>query len=268
MYFASNIKTLRNRRELTQEEVSTSLNIKRSTLGGYENNIAQPSLEMLMEFASFYKISIDDLLRVDLSKLPDDKLNKIEQNLEQFIKGSKLRVLASTVDKENKDNVELVPLKAVAGYTNGYADPEFISTLPSFQIPFLSRDRKYRAFQIKGDSMLPIKNGSYIIAEFVQNWYEVKDGEAHIILTKDDGIVFKIVYPAIKTKRKLLLKSLNASYEPYEINISEVVEMWKFTNYISAELPEADISQDDLRNTVFQLSKDVKEIKKAIKTNL
>ena len=114
--------------------------------------------------------------------------------------------------------------------------------------------------------MLPIKNGSYIIAEFVPNWYEVKDGEAHIILTKDDGIVFKIVYPAIKTKRKLLLKSLNAEYEPYEIVISDVVEMWKFTNYISAELPEADITQDELRNTVYQLWKDVKAIKQAIKT--
>ena len=266
MYFSSNIKLLRNRRELTQEEVSAFLDIKRSTLGGYETGIAQPSLEMVIEFASFYKITIDDLLKVDLSKLPDEKLNKIEQNMEQFIKGSKLRVLASTIDKENKENIELVPLKAIAGYTNGYSDPEFINTLPTFQIPFLSRDRKYRAFQIKGDSMLPIKNGSYIVAEFVQNWYEVKDGEAHIILTKDDGIVFKIVYPAIKTKRKLLLKSLNAEYQPYEINITDVVEMWKFTNYISAELPEADISQDDLRNTVYQLGKDMKEIKRAIKT--
>ena len=78
--------------------------------------------------------------------------------------------------------------------------------------------------------------------------------------------MFKIVYPAIKTKRKLLLKSLNAAYIPYEINITDVVEIWKFTNYISAELPEADITQDDLRNTVNQLSKDVREIKKYVKT--
>ncbi len=266
MYFSNNIKVLRNRRNMTQEEVSTALNIKRSTLGGYENEVAQPSLEMVMAFATYYNISIDDLLRVDLSKLPDDQLEKVEQNLDQFIKGTKMRVLTSTVDKENNENVELVPLKAVAGYTNGYSDPEFISSLPSFQIPFLSRDRKYRAFQIKGDSMLPIKSGSYIIAEFVQNWYEVKDGEAHIILTRDEGVVFKIIYPAIKSKRKLLLKSLNAEYAPYEINITDVVELWKFTNYISAELPEADISQDDLRNTVYQLGKDVMEIKKAIKS--
>ena len=264
MYLSTNIKLLRNRRDFTQDEVAAALNIKRSTLGGYENGIAQPNLETLIEFSKFYRVSIDDLLKIDLNKLPDDKLDKMEKNFEQFINGNKLRIIATTVDSDNKENVELVPVKAVAGYTNGYCDPEFIKTLPTFQIPFLSRDRKYRTFQITGDSMLPIKDGSYIITEYVDNWYEIKDGEAYIILTQDDGIVFKVAFNAIKSKRKLLLKSLNPVYKPYEINIGDVKEVWKFTNYISNEIPQPDLSKEDLVNTVYQLSKDVKEIKKTI----
>ena len=41
------------------------------------------------------------------------------------------------VDSKNRDNIELVPVKAKAGYTAGYNDPEFISSLPTFQLPFL-----------------------------------------------------------------------------------------------------------------------------------
>lgn len=86
-------------------------------------------------------------------------------------------------------------------------------------MPFLSDDRKYRAFQIEGDSMLPIKSGSYVIGEFVQDWDGVKDGDACIILTENDGAVFKIIYNQIRKKQNLLLKSLNPLFAPYEVKI-------------------------------------------------
>ncbi len=48
MYFDSNIKLLRKRKKLTQDEVANSLKMKRSTLSGYENRVAQPGLEVLL----------------------------------------------------------------------------------------------------------------------------------------------------------------------------------------------------------------------------
>ena len=44
MYFASNIKFLRKRRGRTQDDVAFALNLKRSTLSGYENGVAQPGM--------------------------------------------------------------------------------------------------------------------------------------------------------------------------------------------------------------------------------
>ena len=44
MYFASNIKILRKRKGRTQDEAAIGLNLKRSTLSGYENGIAQPAI--------------------------------------------------------------------------------------------------------------------------------------------------------------------------------------------------------------------------------
>jgi len=105
-------------------------------------------------------------------------------------------------------------------------------------MPFLQKDRKYRAFQLDGDSMLPIPDKSYVVGEYVQNLSLLKDGSAYIIVTRDEGVVFKVVYNQVRKRKKLLLRSLNPAYDPYEIDIEQVMEAWKFINYFSAEIPD------------------------------
>ena len=195
MHFATNIKLLRKRRHRTQDVVSGELGFSRSTLNSYENGIViNPTIESLISSSKYFRVSIDTLIKTDLSNLSESQLSENERGYDVYLTGGKLRVLATTIDSLIRENIEVVPLKAKAGYTAGYNDPQFISGLPTFQLPFLSSERKYRAFQIDGDSMLPIPHGSWIIAEFVQDWRDVKDGSAYIVVTKDEGIVFKIVF--------------------------------------------------------------------------
>ena len=54
-------------------------------------------------------------------------------------------------------------------------------------------------------------------------------------------------------------------YEPYEISVKEVVEVWKFVNYISAELPEPNLSKDQLTDTVLNLQREVSRIKNVLR---
>src|SRR5690606_6638463 len=140
------------------------------------------------------------LLRTDLTKPSGANLVRRTD-----LSGASLRVLATTVDANNMENVELVPLKARAGYTSGYADPDFIRVLPAFQLPFLSPNRKYRTFPIIGDSMPPVADGSWVTGEYLQNWNFILNGHPYIVITKDDGIVFKIVYNQIEKNGSLLL---------------------------------------------------------------
>lgn len=238
IFLAGNIKFLRNRLKQSQQQLADNVGITRSQLASYEAGNTSPSLEPLMALAAHFKLTIDTMLTVDLSKIGELQLRQLESGEDIYISGGKLRVLATTVDPENRENIELVPIKARAGYTAGYNDPEFVRSLPVFQLPFLSQDRKYRAFQIEGDSMLPIKHGSYVIGEFVQNWRALKDGEAVIVITKDEGAVFKIIYLPQQRKNQVLLKSLNPLYEPYEMDMQEILEVWKFKYYFSAEMPD------------------------------
>ena len=227
MYFDSNIKLLRKRRKLTQDEVAEQLSMKRSTLSGYENRVAQPGLDVLLLFSSYYKISVDTILKVDLGKLSETQLRQLEHGEDVFLKGGNLRILASTVDTENQENIELVPVKAQAGYTNGFADPEYISELQVFQLPFLSEEKRPRNFTTG--------RSPDTRTDMWENLIE-KEG-------------------------KVILYSLNPLYEPYDIHVSEIREIWKFVHFISHEIPDPVIPENQLVRTVAGLKQDLDRIK-------
>jgi len=264
MYFTSNLKLLRKHRGKTQDELSFILGMKRSTLSGYENNIAQPGIDSLIKISAYFRISIDTLIKVDLSKLTLNQLYQLENGQDVYITGENLRVLATTINSDNDENIELVPEKAKAGYKNGFADPEYIGALPVFQLPFLSRNKKYRTFQINGDSMDPIPDQSWITGEFIQDWNNILSGDAYIILSLNDGIVFKIAENKLKSDGKLILYSLNPAYEPFDIHVKDIREVWKFVHYISSEIPEPVSRNHGILKTVTSLKHDMEVIKRKI----
>jgi len=264
MHFAHNIKLLRKRRNRTQDELAHTLGMKRSTLSGYENEVAEPSIQALMSFSKYFGVAVDTLIRINLDSLSESQLSELERGNDIYLRGSKLRVLATTVDDENEENIELVNEKAKAGYTNGFADPEFIQQLPTFQLPFLSPSKKYRTFQLSGDSMLPIPDKAWVTGEFLQDWNDILTGEAYVVLTLDDGIVFKITDNLLEKEHKLTLFSLNPVYEPFDANITEIKEVWRFVNYISAEIPDPVTPEEELIKTVANLKHDMDILKKTV----
>ena len=261
MFLASNLKLLRKHKGFSQEEASKSLGLTRSTYSGYENEIAEPGLQNLIAISDFYRVPLDDLIRKDFSKLSKLDWESIAKGVFADLKGNNLRVLTSLVSDENEDVIEMIPEKARAGYTMGYADPDYIKVLPTFQLPFLKKDRKYRSFPISGDSMPPVSQGSHVVAEYLQNWESVKDGKPYIVVTKEDGIVFKILYNQIEKNNSFQLCSSNPLYAPYLVNVNDILEIWKFVNYISPDLPEVEIAQSDLIKSVKGLQKEVHELK-------
>lgn len=262
IFFDSNIKFLRSRKKLTQDQLSTAIEIKRSTLNNYENGISGPSIQSLILLSDYFHIAVDTLLRIDLSKLRESQLYELEHGQNVFLKGSNLRVLATTVDIQNRDNIELVSEKAKAGYTNGYADPEYISELPVFQLPFLSREKKYRTFQISGDSMLPIPDGAWITGEFVQDWNSIKNDELYVVLTLNDGLVFKQLKNQLAECGCFRAISLNKIYEPYDLAATEIREIWKFVHYISKEVSEAQLTDNQVEIQLKILTSEIQALKK------
>jgi len=256
-----NLKLLRKRRKLSQEELANELGLTRSSYSGYENGVAEPNLDNLIKFSSFFNISLDKLIKLDLNEISVFEWDRIDRGIDVDLEGKSVRILAITVDQNNNDNIELVSKQARAGYTTGYADPEFISVLPTFNLPFLTKERKYRTFPIRGDSMPPVSDGSYVIAEYVENWNTIKDGFPHIVVTLDDGIVFKNVYKRLSDSQTFQLCSTNPLFEPYEVHANAIVEIWKFVSYISSDMPTTEFKESDLTKAILDLQVEVKHLK-------
>ena len=261
IYFSENLKYLRKRRGRTQDDVAAALMMKRSTLSGYENKVAQPGIQALMQFSDYFNIAIDTLVKIDLSALSESQMRQLETGFDVYLKGSHLRVLVSTVDAGNRDNIELVPERAKAGYTAGYADPEYIHELPVFQLPFLAADKKYRTFHISGDSMLPIPDGAWVTGAYVQDWLDVKNGEACIVVTLNDGVVFKMVDNQLAQTHQLVLHSLNTLYPAYELPLDNIREIWRFVHYISPQMPDPGNDMVCVTRGIASLQNEVKEIR-------
>ncbi|MGV3588874.1 MAG: XRE family transcriptional regulator [Adhaeribacter sp.] len=254
-----NLKFLRKKNGLTQAQLAEKLNIKRSLIGAYEEGRAEPRLSTLVNIARLFDISLDQLVTNDLGK---NGLALVKEN-NGGPENNKLRVLAITVDKENRENIELVPFKASAGYLNGYADPEFIEELPKFRLPMLNTTGTHRAFEIKGDSMLPIASGTVIIGKFIEDWSSIKDGTPCILVSQQEGVVFKRVYNKMKSDAVLRLHSDNPVYHPYELAVDNIYEIWEAKAYISNSFPIADFSLSKLTSIVMDLQQEVIKLKKA-----
>lgn len=223
---SSNLKFLRKKKSLTQEALAEALGISRSKLAGYELNI-NPPIETLVKISDYLRVSLDILVKEDLSSYTEYKLRELLET-DQFLRGRNLRILATTVDDQGRELIEVVSQRAKASYLAGFSDPEFIAELPRFALPFLPMDKKHRVFQVDGDSMLPIPDGAWIVCEYADDWMAIKDGERYVIVTEQDGVTFKIAYNRIKEEQKLLLCSANPIYVPFEVEIEQVREVWRY----------------------------------------
>ena len=157
-----------------------------------------------------------------------------------FIELGNQRVLFPiTVDSENEDLIEVEPVKTSPGYLAGNAYPEKNEQLDKIKLPFLPTG-KHRAFPIKGDSMLPVKDGSFIVGRYIEDLQDIKNGTTYVLLTKDDGMVYKRVFDQLKLKGSLLLVSDNKEYQPYDVSASDILEVWEFTCAIQTQEYNAD----------------------------
>lgn len=144
------------------------------------------------------------------------------------------------VNQTGNENVIYVPVKARAGYLNGYGDPEFIETLPSFNMPHLTNGT-YRCFEVKGSSMVStFFDGDLVFGKYVEDLKDIKDGRVYVIVSKNNGIVLKRVINRVAERDKLILKSDNkdGNHPTYTINTEDIVEVWYVTMYASKQMPE------------------------------
>lgn len=217
---ATNLRYLRKKQKLSQGELADEFQVARTTMGDYERAKTEPNLDMLVKISKKFDVSIHDLILEDLS------FAELE-----VARNNGLRVLAISVDNENNENIELVDTKAEAGYLDSFNDPEYIRELPKISFPNIPQGT-FRGFEIHGDSMLPMESGSIVLCSYVENIDQIKEDKTYVVVSKENGLVYKRIRKNPE-ENTLILRSDNEAYLPYEIDYTEVAEIWQYYAHLS-----------------------------------
>lgn len=215
---SKNLKFIRRYKKKTQTQMAEQFNISRTTWAGYEKGTSEPNASLLKEISNFAGIKMEDIF-----------LDNIEDAITSnniILNNDNIRILAITVNNEGKQNIELVPIKAIAGYAQNFANPSFIGDLPKFNIPKL-HEGSYRAFEVKGVSMLPINEGDIVVGRYIENVRDIRHKKRHIIILKGEDVLFKRIFNDISDKNKLILVSDNPDFIPFSVHLENVAEIWE-----------------------------------------
>ncbi len=245
-----NIKHLRKKGELSQQQLANVLQIPRTTLGDYERGHTEPNVDMLIKLAQHFQVSIDALLT-----------QKLWHRDLVIINNPDFKVLAISVDEKNRENIEFVNAVAQAGYLDGYQDPDYIKELPKMYFPNIPQG-SYRAFEIQGESMIPLPSGSIVVCSYVERMEEIKNERTYVIATHLDGVVYKRIL-LNPDGSSLTAMSDNPVFPPYKIAFRDIAEIWQYYAHVSfsdarsTEENALDEKISDIQKTVHLLKEKI-----------
>ncbi len=255
MLLSKNLKYLRSEVGMTQSELAAKLGVQRSMISAYEDGRSEPKLSALEVITDTFGVSLDELLHHDM-KVKGRKVNQQKE----------IKILTIAVDDKDNENITMVPQKASAGYLNGFSDPEYMESLPQFHLPNLSKSSTYRAFELSGDSMLPLVSGTIVIGSYIEQLRDIRSGQTYVMVTVTEGVVYKRVFNYLEENGKLFLVSDNEHYKPYEVKAEDVLEVWEAKAFISTDFPNPKdkskpVSLEDISQMILDIKAEITRMK-------
>ncbi|MDT0644315.1 helix-turn-helix transcriptional regulator [Zunongwangia sp. F363] len=213
-YFGKNIRKIRNAKKLSQQAFAETFDLKRGTLGAYEEERSEPRIETIVKIANYFSISIDDLLTKELT---GDKLLKFKDNLP----------LQGTLKNKSFPKVPCIVPASQQDYIQHYDKPYFIEDLPSLCVP-VDPKGVFRGFVISNEDNLENERGfrpnDIVIGEKVE--------EEDYSKTENGSLVFTLVKERLSLRKlyilgeKVTLKAANKEIEDTEISLTDLKELW------------------------------------------
>ena len=112
--------------------------------------------------------------------------------------------------------------------------------------------------------MLPTPSGSVIVCEKVDDKDDIRNSQAYVVVSRNEGIVYKRIMKNNKGKTKLTLVSDNPAYQPYTVGAEDIVEVWQAQMILSKANQQQRWDVNQLAGLVNDLQQQVSVLKKRI----
>jgi hypothetical protein len=108
--------------------------------------------------------------------------------------------------------------------------------------------------------MPPLKDGSFVVGKFVESIKDIHDGSTYILITKDEGIVYKRV---VAKGNVLELISDNKVYSPYTVHAKDVLEIWEFVCTLNvSDKKEEELNLESIMDMLRSMRVEIEQLKK------
>ncbi len=225
-FFGKNIRKIRSVRSLSQQSFAELFDLKRGTLGAYEEGRSEPRIETIIKIANHFSIPIDDLLTKELTV---NKLLKFKGSLitdhEEMVR-EQFAVVPCIVQSNSND------------YKRYFDREDFIKNMPCLRLP-ISKETNYRGYTVDNLEMSNHDKGLFpkdvVIGEFVpEKEFKDMDNGSLVLVLFGDQLVLRRLYI---TNTKVVLRAEHKNIEEITATLKEVKEMWRICYVFYHRLP-------------------------------
>jgi len=243
-FFGRNIKKIRTAKKISQTAFADLFSLKRGSIGAYEEGRAEAKIDTIIEIAEFYKLSVDQLLRKELT------INEIYHISEKSQKFEKL------ISQINSDiSIPLVKEKDRVEFIQKYSNQVYLQSLQTIKLPNLKP--YHLAFEYMGSAMVAnysgIYHGDIIIAESfqIEKINEVTVNQIFIIIERENLYIARIIMEG----EDFLLRHDNPIYADISIKKADVKTIWKANQLITNQLNQKSNLDSTLQNIENKIDK-------------
>lgn len=200
MSFGKNLKSLRQKKNLTQTQLADALEVSRSSISLYELDLREPDLKFLQRVSNYFEVSVDDLLDEHPESCSNQDGARADQNPDLLLIPLVGKVPAGSPTIPVEDIEEYLPVPG----------------------SFAGRNQIVFALKIKGDSMIDtgINDGDIVL---VRKQEVAENGQTVIARINGEEVTCKRFYAL---NNKVSLEPANSKYralEPQQVEIIGVV---------------------------------------------
>ncbi|TCI90033.1 helix-turn-helix domain-containing protein [Tenacibaculum sp. M341] len=247
-FFGRNIKKIRGVKGLSQKSFAELFDLKRATLGAYEEGRSEPKIETIIKIANYFSISIDSLLTSDLTV---NELLRFKEDL---------TIETDLVTEKVLKNIPFISDSTVSKYVEYYDNSKFIEDLPVLSLPIAS-ENAFRAFSVSNLEMTSNDKGLYpkdiVITEYVNtdNWDVLGKGELVLAVVENELILRKLYF----IEDQAIFKAEHINIEEKVFNRDQVKELWLAKYSFIKRLPYIG---DEVEDKLLFLERELLKLKK------
>ncbi|MDW5288021.1 helix-turn-helix transcriptional regulator [Formosa sp. PL04] len=248
--FGKNIRKIRSIKSLSQQAFADIFELKRGTLGAYEEGRSEPKIETIIKIANYFSITIDAILTKELTV---NELLKFNGDLESN----------HNIEKNEFPKIPCITPKDQDSYIKHSENSNYIKDLHHLSLP-VEQNKKLRAFIVDNLEMSSDNSGLFpkdiVIGEWIpKSDFDTLENPSICILLTSKDIVLKRIHPS---KNKFTLRADHSGIEEYTINHSEVNELWEIRYVFNYRVPE--LKNNQILNKLAYLEHEFKKLKSSL----